>query len=72
MKTFTEQLDELKSTAQKTVRTHVKDGELHFSERTISFDGGGWDTADYIDEDGIYRLSAEFVCDLADELTGNF
>lgn len=72
MKTFTEQLDELKSSAQKIVRSHVKDGELHFSERQISFDGGGWDNADYIDEDDIYRLSAEFVCDLADELICEF
>jgi len=72
MKTFTEQLDDLKSLAQKIVLTHFKDEELHFSERQISFEGGGWRHDDSIDEDDLYKLSAECVCDLADELISGF
>lgn len=69
MNTFTEQLEYLKSKAQKIVLSHFKDGELHFSERQLSLEGGGWRQDDYIDEDDVYKLSAEFICDLADELS---
>jgi len=72
MKTFTEQLEKLKSEAQKTVLSHFKDDELKFSYRTLSFENGGFRGDDYIDKDDLYKLSAEFVCDLADELTCGF
>jgi|GEM_PF-4463143 hypothetical protein len=72
MKVFTEQLEELKSAAQKIVLTHFKDGELHFSERTLVMESGGWRNDDSIDKDDLYKLSAEFVCDLADELICGF
>ncbi|MCW3111321.1 MAG: hypothetical protein JWQ09_5827 [Segetibacter sp.] len=68
MKTFTEQLEDLKNEAQKVVLSHFKDGELHFSERTLTLEDGGWREDSYIDKDDLYKLSAEFVCDLADEL----
>lgn len=72
MKTFTEQLDGIKDAAQKVCLTYFKDGELHFSDRQLSFEGGGWRQDTYIDEDDLYKLSAEFVCDLADELICGF
>lgn len=72
MKTFTEQLEDLKNEAQKTVLSHFKDGELHFSERQLSLEGGGFRYDTYIDEDDLYKLSAEFVCDLADEIVCGF
>jgi len=72
MKTFTEQLDDLRSAAQKIILTHFKDGELHFSDRQLSFEGGGWRHDTYIDEADLYKLSSECTCDLVDELTGNF
>lgn len=68
MKTFTEQLEDLKSKAQEHLLSHFKDGELQFSDRTITTENGGWRQGYYIDIDDLYKLSAEFVCDLADEI----
>jgi len=73
MKTLKEQLEGLKNSAQKVVLTYFKDGELHFkdSDYQILFENGGWSHVGYIDEDDLYRLSAECVCVLADILIGN-